>query len=210
MNLSELSRRSGCSTASIKFYRREGILPPGRRITATRQDYGENHLARIELVQALREVAGLGIAEIRAITQQIDAGASLVEVVRAAHSAVLGLPTEVVADAVPQDDLTGRLIRSCAWPDVPTPARAALVGHLAQMAEHGIGPSLDQLTAYASTLDVIARDNIDELTRASSLDDAVRRVAVAAATQYRLVTLVLALAQTSHTIATAGPESAVS
>ena len=55
MLLNELAEASGVSVASIKYYRREGILPPGERITTTRADYGQRHLERLRLVGVLRE-----------------------------------------------------------------------------------------------------------------------------------------------------------
>ena len=35
MRLAELSERSGVPTATIKYYLREGLLPPGRQVNAT-------------------------------------------------------------------------------------------------------------------------------------------------------------------------------
>jgi hypothetical protein len=53
MRLSELSERSGVSIATIKYYLREGLLAPGRRVSATTADYDESHLRRLRLVRAL-------------------------------------------------------------------------------------------------------------------------------------------------------------
>ena len=50
MLLHELSETTGISVASIKYYRREGLLPPGERMTATRQDYGRAHVERLEQI----------------------------------------------------------------------------------------------------------------------------------------------------------------
>lgn len=44
MRLSELSKQSGVTTATIKYYLREGLLPPGERVTATQAEYDESHL----------------------------------------------------------------------------------------------------------------------------------------------------------------------
>ena len=38
MQISELSSRAGIPLATVKYYLREGLVPPGRRITATRAD----------------------------------------------------------------------------------------------------------------------------------------------------------------------------
>ncbi|MYU47619.1 MerR family transcriptional regulator, partial [Streptomyces sp. SID7803] len=52
MRLSELSERSGIATATIKYYLREGLLPPGERLSATQAEYDESHLRRLRLVRA--------------------------------------------------------------------------------------------------------------------------------------------------------------
>lgn len=44
MRLSELSERSGVSTATIKYYLREQLLPPGRRVSATQAEYTDSHV----------------------------------------------------------------------------------------------------------------------------------------------------------------------
>lgn len=44
MRLAELSRRSGVSTATIKYYLREGLLPPGRQVNPTTAEYDDGHL----------------------------------------------------------------------------------------------------------------------------------------------------------------------
>ena len=56
MRLAELSERSGVSTATIKYYLREGLLPPGRQINATTAEYDEEHLRRLRLVRAMIQV----------------------------------------------------------------------------------------------------------------------------------------------------------
>ncbi len=41
MRVAELSRRSGVSVASIKYYLREGLLPPGELTSPNQAHYGE-------------------------------------------------------------------------------------------------------------------------------------------------------------------------
>ena len=42
--MGELSRRSGVPIPTIKFYLREGLLPPGVATAANQADYDEEHL----------------------------------------------------------------------------------------------------------------------------------------------------------------------
>ena len=70
--LNALAEVSNTTTASIKFYRREGLLPAGTRLAATRQDYDRGHAERLQLIRVLREEAGATIPDIRALVTLID------------------------------------------------------------------------------------------------------------------------------------------
>ncbi|MGW7266745.1 MerR family transcriptional regulator [Streptomyces sp. NPDC054842] len=72
MRLTELSERSGVSLATIKYYLREGLLTPGRRIGATTAEYDEGHLRRLRLVRALIQVGGVPVATAREILGHVD------------------------------------------------------------------------------------------------------------------------------------------
>ncbi|MCS0604318.1 MerR family transcriptional regulator [Streptomyces sp. LP11] len=67
MRLAELSERSGVSAATIKYYLREGLLPPGRRITATQAEYDEEHLRRLRLVRALIQVGRVPVSSAKEV-----------------------------------------------------------------------------------------------------------------------------------------------
>ncbi|CAL9294161.1 MerR family transcriptional regulator [Streptomyces sp. SudanB182_2057] len=72
MRLAELSRHSGVSTATIKYYLREGLLPPGREINATTAEYGEEHLRRLRLVRAMIQVGRLPVSTVREVLGHVD------------------------------------------------------------------------------------------------------------------------------------------
>ncbi|GGY03366.1 MerR family transcriptional regulator [Streptomyces anandii] len=72
MRLAELSERSGVSTATIKYYLREGLLAPGRQVNATTADYDEEHLRRLRLVRALIQVGRLPVATVREVLGHVD------------------------------------------------------------------------------------------------------------------------------------------
>ncbi|NKZ04851.1 MerR family transcriptional regulator [Actinomadura latina] len=67
MQISELSDRSGLTVQTIKFYIREGLLPKGSAVSATRSEYDGRHLERLRLINALREVGDLPVAAIQQI-----------------------------------------------------------------------------------------------------------------------------------------------
>lgn len=74
MRLAELSARSGVSTATIKYYLREGLLHPGRRVTATQAEYDEGHLRRLRLVRALIQVGKIPVASAREVLAALQDG----------------------------------------------------------------------------------------------------------------------------------------
>ncbi len=72
MKISQLSERSGVPVATVKFYIREGMLPRGEAVSATRAEYGDEHLARLRVIAALTDVRGLPLARVRDILALID------------------------------------------------------------------------------------------------------------------------------------------
>ncbi|MFJ1643723.1 MerR family transcriptional regulator [Streptomyces sp. NPDC088258] len=72
MRMAELSRRSGVATATIKYYLREGLLRPGRRVSATQAEYDEEHLRRLRLVRALIQVGRMPVATAREVLVAVE------------------------------------------------------------------------------------------------------------------------------------------
>src|SRR4051812_30162133 len=72
MKVSELSDRSGLPVQTIKYYIREGLLPKGAATAATRAEYDDEHLERLRLIRALREVGDLPIASVKRIVSAVD------------------------------------------------------------------------------------------------------------------------------------------
>jgi len=72
MKISELSRRSGVPTSTIKFYIRSGLVPTGELSHRNQAQYGEEHLKRVDLIRALRDIAGLPLDVVQAVLEQTD------------------------------------------------------------------------------------------------------------------------------------------
>jgi DNA-binding transcriptional MerR regulator len=73
MKISELSHNTQVPVPTIKFYIREGLLPPGERTARNQADYGQNHVERLALIRALREAAALPIETIANVLRAADA-----------------------------------------------------------------------------------------------------------------------------------------
>lgn len=71
MKITELSCCSGVSLPTIKYYIRAGLLPPGNRVRANRTEYSDEHLKRLELIRALREIGGLCISSTRQVLEAL-------------------------------------------------------------------------------------------------------------------------------------------
>lgn len=74
MRVSELSRSTDVSVATIKYYIREGLLPVGSG--PNHAEYGRRHVERLALIRVLREVAGKSVATIGQIVAALDDGDS--------------------------------------------------------------------------------------------------------------------------------------
>ena len=72
MRISELSKASGVSIPTIKFYLREGLLTQGRLVAANHAEYGLDHVRRLRLVRALSEVGGIPLATVREVLRAVD------------------------------------------------------------------------------------------------------------------------------------------
>jgi DNA-binding transcriptional MerR regulator len=66
LTIGELSKRTGISVKTLRFYSDEGLLPPARRTHANYRLYDEEQVVRIDLVRTLRE-AGVDLATVRQV-----------------------------------------------------------------------------------------------------------------------------------------------
>lgn len=72
MRIAELSKTTGVAVATIKYYLREGLLPPGELTSPNQARYGAAHLSRLKLVRALVDVGGLSIAAVKDVLGALD------------------------------------------------------------------------------------------------------------------------------------------
>ncbi len=72
MKISELSQRTGISVASIKYYLREGLMPPGVSAASNQADYTDEHVRRLRLVRALLDIGELPVAGVRGVLAAVD------------------------------------------------------------------------------------------------------------------------------------------
>ncbi|MFD7630014.1 MerR family transcriptional regulator [Streptomyces sp. NPDC059851] len=165
MRISELSRSTGVPVASIKYFRREGLLPAGRATAATLAEYGEEHVHRLRLIKALTSLGGLSIAATREVLAAVDR-ADTTDAALGAISYALPVPVaeapagdsdrEAEAEEAAGADVA-QLLAAMGWqvPDT-SPHVRGLTAALKQLRRLDAGYPPDGLLAYAELADAIA------------------------------------------------------
>ncbi|MGW0770352.1 MerR family transcriptional regulator [Streptomyces sp. NPDC002676] len=169
MRLAELSRRSGVSTATIKYYLREGLLAPGRQVNMTTAEYDEEHLRRLRLVRAMIQVGRIPVATVREVLGHVDDD-SLGRTIRmgAALWALPQLPEpdeddEYIQAAHREAD---ELLDSLGWSNAKmlttlSPAYRSLVVSVAALRRLGYDWAPERLAAYAQLMHQAAILDLD-------------------------------------------------
>ncbi|MER6161888.1 MerR family transcriptional regulator [Streptomyces sp. NPDC001868] len=171
MRLAELSERSGVSTATIKYYLREGLLAPGRQINATTAEYDEEHLRRLRLVRALIQVGKVPVANAREVLRHAD-DESLGRTIRLG-AALWALPQ--APDPDEEDPATAaataevdRLLRRLGWDAAReigslSPVHRSLVALVATLLRLGYPCDAELMAPYAELMHQAAVRDLDHI-----------------------------------------------
>ncbi len=176
MWISELAERSGVPVATVKFYLRERLLPPGEPVSATRSAYDESHLRRLRLIRALTDVAGLPLGVVGRVLDAVDdPDRSLRAVLGAAHSALSRSDPPAGPDACRRVD---RLLRQRRWKVSPSsPTRAALARALEAYGVLGRQLPDETLEVYAETAHAVATVDLASVPT-TTREEAVERAVI--------------------------------
>ena len=172
MRISELAERTGASTATVKFYLREGLLPPGNVTSRTTATYDESHVARVKTIRALRDSAGLDLATVRRVLAVIDDPPSDREdLLAAAQASTLPLAPE------PTTGAAAVLMKRLGWHvDPHGPLFSALDRQLDTARQAGVVLTDAQLEKYARIIRRLA--DVDVASVPDDVDGAVRQVTI--------------------------------
>ncbi|NQX03701.1 MerR family transcriptional regulator [Rathayibacter sp. VKM Ac-2856] len=178
MRVSELSHLSGVSLPTIKYYIREGLLPPGTASGPQRSEYGDAHLARLRLLRALIESGGVGIAGAKRITAVLDEDAPPAYAFEVAQDVVsANVDSEAPASADSLERVRARVgVEYCEHPAVRTAARAL---DALELSSGGMTPAW--LEAYARAAEIVASADLDELEARTSVSEQTSIAAVGTA-----------------------------
>lgn len=161
MRISEIVERSGVPLATLKYYLREGLLPPGESTGATSARYGEDHVRRLALIRALTDVAGLSVAKTKVVLGLIDSPQS--DLYSALGRAVGALPPYIDDDL--EDHARARTaIEKLGWIYDPSyPAVAQLERALAAAESVGMPMSDERLVGYGEHVRAIAQIDVAQV-----------------------------------------------
>jgi DNA-binding transcriptional MerR regulator len=74
MKISELAKAAGTPIPTLKFYIREGLLPPGEATSRTQANYTDVHLRRLDLISVLQADLGMTVEKIGEVLREAGRG----------------------------------------------------------------------------------------------------------------------------------------
>ncbi|MHC3389746.1 MerR family transcriptional regulator [Streptomyces lavendulocolor] len=212
MRIGELSRRTGVSVPTIKYYVREGLLPAGRLSSPNQASYDASHERRLRLVRALLDVGGLSVAAIREVLDAVD------DTERPVHKVLGEAADRLAARHVGEPDAAldaaraavADLVERRGWRvNVKSPQAEALAGALAALERVGHGTFVELLDDYADAAEKVAGVDLAYAARSARREGLVESAVVGTVLGDALLT---ALRRLAHVDASAraygdgGPE----
>jgi DNA-binding transcriptional MerR regulator len=203
VRIGELSRLSGVPIPTIKYYVREGVLPPGERTSFNQAQYEESHLRRLKLVRALVEVGGLSLAGAREVLTLMDGQTSDLGRLGKAHYALTSHKPQPGQDEAWQwafariDELLGKH----GWEVSPRhPARLVLAEALATLHRLGQDDYLAHLDKYADVAGQLASTEVDAVMGRQDVDGMAEATVVWTAIGDSMLAALRRLAQEAETV----------
>jgi DNA-binding transcriptional MerR regulator len=202
MRVSELSRESGISIPTIKYYLREGLLPPGEQMAPRQGDYSRDHLRRLRLIRALVDVGGLSLKQVGKILWAIDDDRLPVnQLFGIAHHA-LGPPPdqeEPPADVARARGEVDQFLQRLGWRVSPqAPSRRALAEALVTLRRMGREVDTEVFERYAAIADDLAAWEVATVPAAGSRAEAVEQVVIGTVAFETALVALRRLAQEHH------------
>ncbi|WTW96054.1 MerR family transcriptional regulator [Streptomycetaceae bacterium NBC_01309] len=174
MRIAELSRATGVPVPTIKYYVREGLLPPGELTSPNQAQYDQGHVRRLKLVRALIEVGGVSVAAVRDAVRRIDAPDVDLHAKLGATHYLLGAAAPLSIDAADLEraqEEADALLADLGWQSVrKNPAAVVLVQALATLHWLGQDGYAGQLASYAEAAKAAARTDFAVLATSDLTD----------------------------------------
>jgi DNA-binding transcriptional MerR regulator len=199
MRIGELSRQSGVPVATIKYYLREGLLPPGELSSPNQASYGEHHLRRLRLIRALIELAQVPVAQVRTVLEALDSDVmSMHDRLGAVHRAVTPSRQLTSSDEAHRAAVVEvrELIDRRGWAVEPdAPALATLVSTVAALRSLGQDQLVGFLDSYAEAVEHFTELEVAAATAGTDSDQIAESVVIGTILGETIISALRLLAQ---------------
>jgi DNA-binding transcriptional MerR regulator len=206
MQVSELVRATGVPLATVKYYLREGLLPPGRRITARSSEYGADHVRRLVLLRMLRDVGAIPVQRLRELVEAVEAPALSVHQMfaRASDAIAAGARREEESTLVPTAEaaaMVDAVVQRMGWDRVR--AEAVDLENLRRVVSQLLGTGLfgldeEGLAFYAGVADEVGRAEIAALPDDDDRTAHLERMVVGTVAFGEILAILRRLAEEQH------------
>ena len=201
MLVSELAERADVPLATVKYYLREGLLPPGQTTGPRRAEYDEEHLRRLRVLRLLREVGGVPVTSLRQVIEALD------DEQRPVHDTMTLVADVIAAGPEPsvQDpaalDIVDAVISAVGWDGVRQESldRQRLASLVTLL--NGPGPlaaGVEVLTFYAEIADRLARAEIALVDHTADRSDRLEQMVTGSVVYGRVFALLRQLGHEHH------------
>lgn len=167
MRISELATTAGLPIATVKYYLREQLLPPGRVVTERLAEYDEGHLRRLALLRILREVGDIPVARLRGLVAAVDdRRLSIHQLFGQACDAIAPVPPAPTQGRARARAVAEQVIASAGWDRIRQDSvdRENLAAALEVIHAFRTHPGdAAALQGYAQIADTVARADIESL-----------------------------------------------
>ena len=166
MRISELADSTGVSVATIKYYVREGILSPGRKLSERLADYDDQHVRRLHLLRVLRDVGAVPVGALKALVDATqDRTASVHDMFGKACDALRVETSVPAARGDHTRELADRIVAQAGWTEVraDAPERNHLAGIIEVILDSGLPTDPEGAATYLPLVDAIAAYELDQI-----------------------------------------------
>ena len=180
MRMAELSRRTGVSVPTIKYYLREGLLLPGERTSPNQAFYDDSHVRRLKMIRALADVGGLPIAKVRDVLDAVDSPENPFDVLGTVQHSIE--PPSIDGEGEHWDAArkhVEQVLTDRGWKvNLQSPPARTLVAALATLYELDREDLVDLVERYADAAERVAEVDVAKVTRDRGLEDVVEGVVI--------------------------------
>ncbi|HEX9258938.1 MAG TPA: MerR family transcriptional regulator [Acidimicrobiales bacterium] len=200
MRISELAERTGVSVATVKYYLREGLLPPGEATAATQARYSDEHVHRLQLIRVLREVGDVPVADLAEVLAAVgDRSLDLQSVLRTAHHALGPRRSEDSPESAATRAEIVRYLKDRRWEvDRRAPSIDRLATTLVYLRRLGWPVDASVFDRYADAADSIAREELATIDASRGRAAAVEQIVVGTVVFEQALVALRRLAEEHH------------